>query len=169
MSITMSTITTTITSSCSSSKRITSSPYRTSTGEFSGSLLRRRPAGFQWRSMAVAASKYPEILWRRSGSTIERNPSTTTQHNNHMTIHSNNNHNINTNNSSSASCFLTKSYHTQAPQQQSGFLPFCSTKQKPVSPQLFLSILLHIDSSSSYSWKQEFSNKKCPPALAFRD
>jgi hypothetical protein len=23
--------------------------------------------------MAVAASKYPEILWRRSGSTIERN------------------------------------------------------------------------------------------------
>jgi hypothetical protein len=119
--------------------------------------------------MAVAASKYPEILWRRSGSTIERNPSTTTQHNNHMTIHSNNNHNINTNNSSSASCFLTKSYHTQAPQQQSGFLPFCSTKQKPVSPQLFLSILLHIDSSSSYSWKQEFSNKKCPPALAFRD
>lgn len=74
MSITMSTITTTITSSCrSSSKRITSSPYRTSTGEFSGSLLRRRPAGFQWRSMAVAASKYPEILSRRSGSTIERN------------------------------------------------------------------------------------------------
>jgi len=100
---------------------------------------------------------------------LKETQSTTTQHNNHMTTHSNNNHNINTNNSSSASCFLTKSCHTQAPQQQNGFLPFCSTKQKPVSPQLFLSILLHIDSSSSNSWKQEFSNKKCPPALAFRD
>jgi hypothetical protein len=100
---------------------------------------------------------------------LKETQSTTTQHNNHMTTHSNNNHNINTNNSSSASCFLTKSCHTQALQQQNGFLPFCSTKQKPVSPQLFLSILLHIDSSSSNSWKQEFSNKKCPPALAFRD